>query len=470
MSWTPLRRAVVALAALTTGLAGLAPAATARAADPETVVAAATAFGLGSYSVVPITGSGDITAELGRAAAAGPTSAAPRIVHLRAGAFTVKSSIRVGDHVYVVAEPGTTVTWGGKDGQLLWFSSLTAAGVYGGVWNGAHRGSANVLAAKSATVSLHRLTVKDASHHGIAGYLKSFLTLRDVTTTSNGTNGAYLEASRLDAIGVRATLNRRNGVQLSKGSSGTIAASYLDRNGQAVTGSTTGKVGHGLGVESSRATVTGTSMTSNKVCGASLTGSAVATFAASRLDSNGRHGLGTTAGVTATVTDSTASRNRYNGVLASGSGTRVTLQRVTIKWSKSYGLSVPSRGTAIVSDTLIHASGKINISASGRGRLALLGGNTLTGAKSHGIAVSGKSRLTITGPGNVVQANRGNGLLVSGKGTTGQITAAVTVAQNRKNGILVNSKAKLATVDCVFSGNKGKRIAKKSGGKVTILR
>ena len=214
------------------------------------------------------------------------------------------------------------------------------------------------------------------------------LTVANYEYTLTTKDGIYLEASVLDARNVRATKNRRNGIQLSSRSSGTIWASNLDSNGQAVKGSTTGKTGHGLGVASSQVSVGNTSMSSNKVCGASLTGTARVTVTDSRIAGNGRHGVGTTAGSRATISDTTVSRSGHNGVLASGSGTVIDLRNVTITDSRKHGLSVPTKGAATMTNTVIATSGKVNASVSDRGRLTVLGGNTIRRAKSHGIAVA----------------------------------------------------------------------------------
>ena len=245
----------------------------------------------------------------------------------------------------------------------LWFNAVNG-GVYGGIWDADGRAS-SVIGTKASTVRVANVTVRNAKKNGIVGYARTQLTLADVTSTGNANDGVHVaEASRLTASNVRAVKNRRNGLQLSSGASGTITDSALDNNGLAVTGSTTGKVGHGLGVASARATVTNTSMSSNKVCGASLTGSVEITLARSTLSGNGRHGVGTTAGVKATISDSVVRNNRYNGVLASGSGTHVRLASVTISGTSRHGLSVPSKGSATLQGSTITTSGRSNISVS----------------------------------------------------------------------------------------------------------
>ncbi len=469
MRASPPRRAAVFATALAAMVATLLAPATTAAAD-DYLTDGQSALGISQPGeVVTIRGTGDITKELASAVRTPGTAARPRVVELPAGSFKVTSVIIVKDHVYLVAQPGTVVTLAGTADQMLWFSSVTS-GVSGGTWDGAKRGTSNVFAAKASTVAFTNLTIRNAGKNGIAAYLGSDVTLRSIRTTGNKRDGAYLEASKLTATGVTATYNRRNGIQLSSRSAGTITSSQLDYNGQAVSGSTTGKTGHGLGVASSATVrVEESSISRNKVCGVSLTGSAAATIEGSALDRNGRHGLGTTAGTTATITDSTAISNGYNGVLASGSGTAVALTKVTITGTRKYGLSVPSRGSATVRQSVISGSGKINISVSSRGRATLFGDNVIQSAKSHGIAVSGKGQFTVTGTGNLVQTNRGNGLLVSGKGTTGRINDPVTFSGNRKRGILVNSKAKLTMVPCTFTGNKTGRTAKTSGGRISVV-
>lgn len=243
----------------------------------------------------------------------------------------------------------------------------------------------------------------------------------------------------------------------------------LDSNGQAVKGSTTGKTGHGLGVASATAFVSGTSMSKNKVCGASLTGTAnVNIYGNSHLDDNGRHGLGTDAGTKATISDSSLNGNDYNGVLASGKGTDVTLRHVTIKSATRMGLSVPSGGTARVTDSLITDGRKYDISVSAKGRLFLLGGNTISASRAHGITVSGRGSITISGDGNLVTGSRRDGLRLTGSGTTGRIEASTRFEANRDGGIVVVSKAKLWLVKCAFSGGK-ESVEKRSGGKLHNL-
>lgn len=434
------------------------------ASPPATVAKAAAAFGLESYTTVSAGNSRDLTRWLTEAVTMSGPVESPRIVHLPAGQYTVTTSIKVSSGVYLVAEPDAVVTWKGGQGQLLRFTT-GRGGVYGGTWDGGTRKDSTVIAANRATVAIQDATVRNAAQHGIAGYNKAALTLRDVRATSNY-NGVYLQESILDASGLRATLNRRNGVQLSKNSVGTIVGSFLDRNGRAVKGSTTGKTGHGLGLAASRATVTDTSLSTNKVCGLSLTDGAQIELRNSTLNDNGRHGIGTTARTRAVVSDSSIRRNGYNGVLASGSGTQVELTGVGISDSVKYGLSVPSSGAATITETVIERSRISNISVSKRGRLTIRDNNAVLSASSHGITVTGRSTLHLNGEGNLIQSNKGNGLLISGSKTTGTLISRVQFTKNRKNGILVKSKAKLTMVPAGFSGNKGKKVLKQSGAKV----
>jgi hypothetical protein len=293
----------IALVAIAAGL--LAPIPTAIAAT--TVETAASAFGLSSYTVVEMPSGGDVTDALARATKA--AGAGATVLHLPAGQLTVRETVRPGNNVYLVAEPGAKVVWKGGSGQpMVRFSSVTG-GAYGGTWDAGSRGGSGVIVANSARVQLSKVTITRGSNHGIGAYEGSQITLRDVTTSANKVDGIHLEGSTLDASGLTSTLNRRNGVQLSSKSTGTISNSTLDRNGQAVKGSTTGKTGHGLGLAGARVTVSNTSISNNKVCGVSLTAGAVATISGSHLDHNGRHGLGTVPGVTATISASTANQN-----------------------------------------------------------------------------------------------------------------------------------------------------------------
>lgn len=426
------------------------------------------AFGIsGSYKLVRITRVGDITRELTDATKTAASADAPRMVTLPAGNLTLTTQIRVANHVYLVAEPNTTVVLKGSTGQILWFNGVSG-GVYGGSWD-ASRKSANVFSTKSSAVRLSNLTVRNATKNGIATYAKSTLTMTDVTSTGNVKDGVYSEASTVNATRVRATKNRRNGLQLSAKSVGTITDSTLDSNGLAVTGTTTGKVGHGLGIASSRASVSRTTMSSNKVCGVSMTGSVSASLTRVTLSSNGRHGMGSTPGVKASLTDSVVAGNRYNGVLASGAGTQLQLTGVTITGTSRFGLSVPSKGSATLQRSTITTSGRSNISVSGRGNLTIEGGNRVAGGRSDGITVTGKAKLTVSGDDNRIGTNAGNGLVISGKGTTGRIARPVQFEANRKHGIMVKVKGRLATVANSFARNKGTTIHKQSGGKVTKI-
>ena len=465
----------IAVAATTTACL-LAPTSTAAAAT--TVETAAAALGFGANRVTELTSSGDITSVLATEAKSEGSATQAHVIHLSGASVTVNAIIRPANHVYLVVEPKTRVSWRGANTNLLRFASdagRVTGGVYGGIWDGAGRGSTNLIHLGNATVRLAELTVTHAGKNGIAAYGKSSLTLSTVTATDNESSGVYVaESSNLTASGLQATSNQRNGVQLAGGSVGSITNSVLDRNGQAVKGSTTGKTGHGLGVASGSVTVVSSSMSGNEVCGVSLTDGADATISGySHLDRNGRHGLGTVPGSTATVSDSTVASNGYNGVLASGRGTRVALQRVAITSTNRSGLSVPSGGTATMEGTTISGprtgSNKYNISVSGKGRLKLLSGNTISRSRSHGITVSGKGRIEISGAGNLIASNRGDGLRLTGSGTTGRISASVTFRDNRRSAIVVVSRAKLEMVTtCIYSGNTG-RVEKRSGGRVSSL-
>ena len=469
MSNFTLRATAIFVALATSGASLLVSTPTASAAS--TVETAASVFKLQSYTVTELPGSGDITNALRSAVAKPGSPYQANVVHLPTGSMTVSSIIRPANYVYIVAESGTTVTWRGSDSYLLRFNTGITGGVSGGMWNGAGRSSTTVIGMAGATVKLADLAVKGAGKYGIVAYEKSTLTLSNVTSSGNKVDGVHLEGSTLNASNLRAIYNRRNGVQLSSGSVGSISGSTLDRNGQAVSGTTDHKTGHGLGVASATAYVSGTSMSKNKVCGASLTGTAkVSIYGNSSLDSNGRHGLGTDDGTTATISDSRLNRNGYNGALASGKGTTVTLQRVTINWAKKMALSVPSGGVARVTDSMITAGQKYTISVSAKSKLFLLGGNTVSASRSHGIVVSGRSSITISGAGNLVTGSRGDGLRITGSGTTGRIEEAASFVKNRGSGVVVVSGAKLWMVPCYFSGNKSNKVEKRSGGKLYSIR
>ena len=453
---------LVALAATTTACL-LAPASAAAAST--TVEAAATALGFGPNRVTELAGSGDITSSLATAAKSEGSATQAHVIHLSGNSVTVNTIVRPANFVYIVAERGTRVTWRGANTNLLRFeppAGRVTGGVYGGIWDGAGRGSTNLIHLGNADVRLAELTVSHAGQNGIAAYRNSSLTLRNVTATDNEASGVYVDASALTASGLRSTNNRGNGAQVSSRSTGTITDSVLDRNG-----------GHGLGVAAANVTVTSTSTSRNKVCGVSLFGGAHATISGGHLDNNGRHGLGTVPGTTATVSDSTVASNGYNGVLASGRGTHVTLQRVVITSTNRSGLSVPSGGSATIEGSTITGprtgSNKYNISVSGKGRLSLRSSNTISGSRSHGITVSKRSRIEISGAGNVISSNRGDGLRLTGSGTTGRISASVTFRGNRRSAIAVVSRAKLEMVTtCIYSGNTG-RVETRSRGKVTNI-
>jgi len=463
MTRLTLRATAVLVALATSGASMLAS--VPMAAAETTVDAGAAALGVSSYALADVPSSGDITSALKIAVSRPGSPYQANVVHL-SGAVSVSSIIHPADYVYIVADPGTTVTWRGSDGYLLRYNAGITGGVSGGTWDGAGRSSTTLIGTAGASVTLADLTLTHAGKYGVVGYEKSTLTLNNVTSSYNKVDGVHLEGSTLIATGLRSVYNRRNGVQLSTGSVGTISGSVLDRNGQAVSGSTDGKTGHGLGVSSAVATVTSTSLSKNKVCGASLTGSANVDISRSSLDSNGRHGLGTTPGTTAKLTDSTANSDGYNGVLASGSRTHVTLDRVTITSAKKMGLSVPSGGSATVTNSVITSGKKYDVSVSTKGKLTLAGGNTISASRSHGITVSGRGAITISGAGNQVIGSRGDGLRITGSGTTGRITESASFLNNRDSGIVVVSNAKLWMVrDCAFSPNK-KAVEKRSGGKL----
>lgn len=461
-----LGRFGVAIAVLA-GSCLLAPASVAHAST--TVEDAAARLGIGSYTLTSVAGTGNITAELASAVAVAGSPEQAHLVYLPSGSYTVSSSIRVANRVYLVAEADTRVRLAATADQLLWFPAPVSAGVYGGDWDADGRGSSSVFAAASAQLVLEDLTVRDAGKHGIAGYRGATVNLSGVTATANKADGVHLEASRLRAVQLRATGNGRNGVQLSGGSSGTISDSTLDANGQAVSGSTTGKTGHGLGLSSASATVTGSSLSANKVCGVSTTGKASLTLTNVRADGNGRHGLGTAAALRASITDTTFIGNGYNGVLATGSGTALSLVRVQIDRSRQYGISLPSKGAVTMSASSVTGSGKSNIAASNKSRLTLLGDNLISSAAAHGIALASRSTLSIKGTGNQINANLGNGLMLSDKGTSGRISATVSYSGNRGAAVLVRKKAKLSQVAGSYTANR-RAVVTSKGGKITTLR
>jgi len=429
---------------------------------------AAAQFGLTSYSLSTITASGDISTALSQAAAVPGTVDDPHLIYLPAGEYQLRGSVRVADRVYLAAESGTTVTLAATADQMLWFPASVTAGVYGGAWDAQGRGSASVFAAATARLQVAHLTLRNAGKHGVAGYRGVDLSLTDVTATANKADGVHLDGSRLTATDLTATANRRNGIQLSAGSSATITGSILDANGLAVRGSTTGKTGHGLGLSSSSATVIDTSISANKVCGISSTGRSVLSLSGVHADRNGRHGLGTSAGTQASISNTTFLSNGYNGVLATGSGTVLTLTGVQIADSRQYGISLPGKGTVTLSDTSVVRSGKSNIAGSGKSRLTLQANNLISAAKAHGVALASRSTLSITGTGNQLNGNAGNALMLSDKGTSGRIIATVSYQGNRGAAVLVRKKARLYQVPGSYSANR-RTATTSSGGKIITL-
>lgn len=425
-------------------------------------------FGIKDYSLTTIDGSGDITTRLQYAVGEPGTSAKPHVVALPAASYSVRTSIRVAAHVYLIADPQAKVVLTQPAAQLLQFASLPAAGVSGGSWDGGRQGSANVFGLTGSSVIFSHLRITNAGKHGIGAYQKSSVVVRDVEISDSNRDGVHVEQSTLAATRLTSTYNQNNGVQLSIQSSGTIADSTVSFNGQAVTGSTDGKTGHGLGVANSWATVLNSDFSDNKVCGISTTDPSTLTVRNATVNRNGRHGLGTTAGGKISFTDTTFIGNRYNGVLVTGAGTAVSLLRVTIAASAAYGVSLPNSASVVLTNTSVSGSGKSNVAADLAGKVTLASGNTITKAGAHGIAIAGKATLTISGSSNVVSNNGANGLMLSNRNTSGKIAKRVSFLGNRQIGVLVREKATLRSVACTFKHN-AKATATKSGGKTKKL-
>lgn len=457
-------RVAVPLALLTVGAGVLAPAPTATAAS--TVETAAAAFGLSDYTVVEIKSTGDITDALTTAAKSSGT-VQPTLIHLQSGDFKLTDTVRPASNVYLVAEADSRITWAGASGQTVVRFGPVNSGAYGGIWDGNSKAN-TVITADDAQLQLVGLTVSNGTNHGLAAYRGAVLQLQNLTATSNDIDGVHVEGSVLEATGLTATSNRRNGLQLSDNSVGTITNSKLESNGQAVSGTTDGKTGHGLGLAAATATVSNTSISNNKVCGVSLVQNASVKISGSSLNRNGRHGLGTVPGVSAVISDSTINNSGHHGVLSSGSGASVKLERVSINSSKQAGVSVPAGGSASISGSTISGSGAQGISVSRKGSLLLLAGNTITKAKENGIAISERASLRVTGAGNVISNNRKNGLLLIHSGSKGTITAPISFVNNKKYHVQVTVKAKLVTVKSSFTGTGGTGVFKNRGGKVTI--
>lgn len=431
----------------------------------ESVIAS---FGITDYRLTVVQGSGDITNPLQYAIADPGTAQKAHVVRLPAGSYTLRSSIRMAGYVYLIADDDASITLTAPAAQMLQFTSLPAAGVSGGSWSAGSKGTANVFGLTGSSAVFKNLSITKAGKHGIAAYAKSAVAVRDVDITASERDGIHVRASVLSATRLHSTHNRNNGVQLSEGSTGTISDSQISFNGQAVTGSTTGKTGHGLGVANSWATVLNSDLSNNKVCGISTTGPSGLTVRNSTLNRNGRHGLGTTAGGVISFTDTTVVGNHYNGVLITGSGTRATLTRVKIADSDAYGISLPGRGSVVLTDTVVSGSGKTNVAASQKSVITLVSGNTITGAGAHGIALASKSRLTVSGSSNVISDNRTNGLMLSDRSTSGTIRASVSFVGNHQVGVVVRKKASLQMVHCEFVANPT-ATATRSGGKTKKL-
>lgn len=445
------------------------PAIDSPATAASTVEAAASAFGITSYSVQEIRGSADITAELAGALRSGGSSTQAKIVHIPSGSFTVSSAMRFqAAHLYVVAEPTTMVTLSHSDARLLYLP-VSAVGVYGGSWNAARRNAIAAIQATGSAATLISLRVINSAHHGIAAYSHTALRVRSVSVQGSLQDGIHLESSSLNADKLTATQNYRNGVQLSTSSRGTIANSTLDSNGLAVHGTTTGKTGHGLGLAASVAGLTNTSMSSNRVCGVSLVKGAAVTINSGTMNRNGRHGVGTVAGVKATLIATTVYRNGYNGVLATGRRTRVSLDRVVIAASHARGLSVMDHARAGVVRTLIRASRSNNISISSGSRVSMGAGNVLRDSSgANGVAATKGARLTIRGSGNVISGNRQNGIYVAGSSSSVGISSAMAFRSNRGNAILAASRARVVMVKASFAHN-GHNVRATSGARVRVV-
>lgn len=434
----------------------------------STVEIAASAFGITSYDVQEITGTGDITAELTRALSTGGDTSRAKIVHLPAGSYTVSAAVRFqAGHLYLVAEPSTMVTLTRTDSRLL-ILPVSAVGVYGGAWNAARHTTNAAIQVSGASASLMALRAINSAHHGISAYAHSVLRIRGVTVTGSVVDGVHLESSSLGADKLTSTQNLRNGVQLSTSSRGTITNSVLDANGLAVHGTTTGKTGHGLGLAGSVASVVNTSMSTNKVCGTSLVNGSVLTVTGGTLNRNGRHGLGTVAGVHATFIGTTVYRNGYNGLLATGRGTRVSVDRVVIAGSRQRGLSVMDHARASAVRSLVRSSGSNNISIGSGSTVTLGAGNVLRDApRENGVVVISKSKLIIRGSGNVISGNRRNGIYAASSSV--RILASVAFRANRGNGILAALRSSVVMVKCSFSRN-GHKVRATSGARVKTVR
>jgi hypothetical protein len=430
--------------------------------------AAIAGFGITDYTLTRIQGSGDVTKELQYAIASAGTAAKAHVVYLREASYQVRTSVRVASYVYLIADPAAKITLVAPAAQLLQFPSVSMAGVSGGLWDADKQGSANVFGVTASSVTFSHLSITNAGKHGIGAYQKSKVAVRDVEITKSNRDGIHIEQSTLAATRLRSTDNQNNGVQLSIKSSGTISDSTISSNGQAVTGSTTGKTGHGLGVANSWATVINSDFSNNKVCGISTTEPSTVTVRNATVNHNGRHGLGTTAGGKISFTDTTFVGNGYNGVLVAGAGTAVSLLRVTILDSAAYGISLPNRASVSLTDTVVSGSGKTNVAADLSGSVTLGSRNTITRAGAHGIAIAGKAKLSVSGTANVVSYNTANGLMLSNKSTSGKISKRVTFLGNKQIGVLVREKASLKLVSCTFTANP-KATVTRSGGKAKKL-
>ncbi len=445
---------------------------------PTEVVKAAAAFSLSHYTYVTVR-SGDAAGLAASVAHAAPVSK-PLIVVLPAtSTFTLKAALQPANNVYISAGSGArvTTTTSTKPAayRTVWFRPHVTGGVYGGTWTSRWAKSVAVIQADGASARLSHLAVTGSPNHGIAAYGgskgSSTLRLDHVSVSSSHTDGVHVEGTTLTASSLNSHSNRRNGLQASSHSSVTLTKSALDHNGTGVTGNTTGKTGHGLGVAASSVRATSTSFSSNKVCGISLTSRASVTISSSHLDHNGRHGVGTVAGVSVTLSTSTVTGNHYNGVLLTGSGTKATLSRVSIVGSSAYGISVPGPASVSLSHSIVTGSGRINVALDQRARATLGDSNTISQAKgSHGIAVSGAANLRVTGAGNAVSSNKASGVFVSGKGSSATIQRSMTIRSNHVYGLLVRQHATVRMVKCSISANHAKAVQTTSGGSVTNLK
>ncbi len=358
---------------------------------------------------------------------------------------------------------GITITGGQNCGLGVSSGTLDAKNVVvsGNTACGAVTDVAGTLSMVDSTLADNHMTSSASVGRGLIVLAHSSATLTRTVVSANQHVGVYakgiaafLSLDDVDVIGTRADDGDPNGygIEVLEGATASVTGSRIADN-----------IGIGILADGVGTTVTVVDSTITGTLPGEVTG----------------RGVAAQAGAAVTLQNTSVAGNSTLGVTSAGTGTTVSLDNVDITGvlpppggTSGYGLEVMRGGSAIALNSTVTGAFGAGILATGAGSALQLDGVTVTATHTLGNGTAGTGILIQDGAAAsmrdcTVNANHSTGLLVTGAGTaltmidslvSGTLGAGHSdgtgAPDGRGRGVEVNDGARLDTRRSSVSGNR----------------